>query len=573
MGFGLFGNKKRKQIEEDKEEQDDCNMSDETSKNIQSNVILAANSQTIGRHANAASEYIKAYTGKNYQAQGALKQDMHQSLKDIENWKINPNDADRNMKQHAGYAAEVMEVADRNAEEILKGSDTRYARADDVKGHKINETKHDIVKMDSKGNESLGPKGQSQGEQMKFVKIGKTPEETAKRLWQKDYRNAYPEGEYCVAKDKYDGVKAALSDRETELQRQIDKAKQKGNTELAQKRQEELDYVKKVNKNLKKAKTTEKEALATTQKASEWTTKKVVEMGGRAGLECAKSAAAITFVSSFSQNLVGYLKGDVDEETALKNIAKDTAKGATGAFVIGSSTAVISSAMLNSSNEVMRKFIESYPDAPGYVVSFTMQTFAVVGKCLKGEITEKECFAQVGKNAMVMGGSIAGKTIGTKVGTAIGAKVGTAIGGKVGTAIGAALGPVGAMVGSFVGSIVVSTAIDVVGKEIANIERANVMIKEQKQRLEDVKAKYAQLCKELDEYDRIFRETYIAHTEELRAIFGNSIYGMAQALNMNDADAFIVQTNNITHALGQNTQFNSVSEFKAMVKNKVPLEL
>ena len=557
MGFSLFGNKKRKQIKEDKEEKYDRNISDETSKNIQSNAILAANSQTIGRHANAASEYVKAYTGKNYQAQGALKQDMHQSLKDIENWKINPKDADRNMKQHAGYAAEVMEVADRNAEEILKGSDTRYARADDVKGHKINETKHDIVKMDSKGNESLGPNGQSQGEQMKFVKIGKTPEETAKRLWQKDYRDAYPEGEYCVAKDKYDGVKSALSDRETELQRQIDNAKQKGNTELAQKRQEELDYVKKVNKNLKKAKTTEKEALATTQKASEWTTKKVVEMGGRAGLECAKSAAAITFVSSFSQNLVGYLKGDVDEETALKNIAKDTAKGATGAFVIGSSTAVISSAMLNSSNEVMRKFIESYPDAPGYVVSFTMQTFSVVGKCLKGEITEKECFAQVGKNAMVMGGSIAGKTIGT----------------KVGTAIGAALGPVGAIVGSFVGSIVVSTAIDVVGKEIANIERANVMIKEQKQRLEDVKAKYAQLCKELDEYDRIFRETYIAHTEELRAIFGNSIYGMALALNMNDADSFIVQTNNITHALGQNTQFNSVSEFKAMVKNKVPLEL
>ena len=48
---------------------------------------------------------------------------------------------------------------------------------------------------------------------------------------------------------------------------------------------------------------------------------------------------------------------------------------------------------------------------------------------------------------------------------------------------------------------------------------------------------------------------------------------MAYALQIKDADSFIVHTNNITHSLGKKTQFNNVHEFKSMVKNRVPLEL
>ena len=49
--------------------------------------------------------------------------------------------------------------------------------------------------------------------------------------------------------------------------------------------------------------------------------------------------------------------------------------------------------------------------------------------------------------------------------------------------------------------------------------------------------------------------------------------GMAYAINTNNPDIFIMNTNNITHALGEETQFNSVSEFKDMIEKQIPLNL
>lgn len=575
MGRKLFFLKKdvKDTAIEDRERTEKENGDSVVQKAVEANISLAANSQTISRHAGAASEYIKAYTGKNYQASGALKGDMQKSLKGIAEGNINQDYANQNVRQQAGYSAEVMEVAERNAEEILKGSDKRYARADDVKGHKINETKNDIVLLDDKGNEILGPDGQAQGMQMKFIKMDKSPEDLAKRLTDSEFRTKYPDGNYCVPSEKYDGVKAALADKEAKLQTQIDKAKQSGNTELAAKKQQELDYVRKVDDNLEKSKVTGQESVEARLNPAEWTAGKVAKMSHEAGIECAKTTAAITFVTSFARNISDYLKGDIDEETALKNLAKDTAKGAASAYVMGASSAALSAAFQNSSNQFLNNLATNYPDSPAYIISFSVQTFSIISKRLKGEITDAECFGQIGKTAAVMGGSIAGKAIGTKVGTAVGAKVGTAIGGKVGATVGCALGPVGAMVGAFVGSVIVSTAIDTIGAEINNLKIANGMLKEQRQRVAEVKARYEDLCKELDEYDRRFRETYIAYTEELRAVMGEAITGMAYALQLNDPDMFIVHTNNITHALGEETQFSSVSEFKTMVENQIPLKL
>jgi len=568
----LFFLKRNKNID-DKEKTDREHSNSVVQKAVESNISLAANSQTISRHAGAASEYIKAYTGKNYQATGALKGDMQKSLSSIANGDINPDYANQNVRQQAGYSAEVMEVAERNAEEILKGSDKRYARADDVKGHKINETKNDIVLLDDKGNEILGPDGQSQGTQMKFIKIDKPPADLAKRLTDSEFRAKYPDGNYCVPSDKYEGVKTALAEKEAKLQTQVDRAKQSGNTELAAKKQEELDYVRKVDENLEKSKVTGQDSVVARLQPVEWTAGKVVRMSHEAGIECTKTTATITFVTSFARNLSDYLKGDIDEKTALKNLAKDTLKGAAGAYALGASSTALSAAFQNSSNQFLNNLATNYQESPAYIITFSVQTFSIITKRLNGEITDAECFMQIGKTAAVMGGSIAGKAIGTKVGTAVGTKVGTTIGGKLGTTVGSALGPVGAMVGAFVGSVVVSTAIDTIGAEINNIKIAKKMIGEQRQRLAEVKARYADLCKELDEYDRRFRETYMAYTEELRVVLGESIAGMAYALHVNNPDMFIVHTNNITHVLGEETQFDSVREFKAIVENQIPLKL
>ena len=52
-------------------------------------------------------------------------------LKDINAWKIHEDYKDQNIKQHAGYAAEVIGTVKENVDAILNGRDIRTYRADD----------------------------------------------------------------------------------------------------------------------------------------------------------------------------------------------------------------------------------------------------------------------------------------------------------------------------------------------------------------------------------------------------------------------------------------------------------
>lgn len=112
----------------------------------------------------------------------------------------------------------------------------------------------------------------------------------------------------------------------------------------------------------------------------------------------------------------------------------------------------------------------------------------------------------------------------------------------------------GAVVASLVAGVVVDTAYNYTvqmlkAPGIARQER--IMIEKQ----------CALLHNELEAYREEFRNTYIANTDQLTAIFGTSLKNMALALEMNDADSFIGGANTITKALGGKTQFETVDEF------------
>ncbi len=545
--------KEKQQIEESEKSKEKAMNSD---RSIESAVFIQMNADSMGRYASAATEYHKAYSGINYQAQGSQKMEMEKSLSKIHNMK-RTNDYDRNLKQQSGFAAEVMEVADKNAQEIAHGGNRRYSRTDDMQGHKVNETRTDVVLLDENGNEILGADGNVLGYQMKYVKIGKTPEETANELVSNKFREKYPDGKYCVAKDKYEGIKMSLTDQETNLQKQIDRMTQDGNTQKAAELKEKQDYVRKVRDNLVQGAASEEEAMYSVEHPKEWRNSKIAQMSNEAGIECAKSAATTTAVISLVRNVAGFLKGDVDGKEAVKNIAKDTAKSAASGYVFGYANTVIASSLQNSSTEMLRTFAVKYPNAPAQIIAFTTQSISVIGKTLSGELSTEECFFQLGKIGAVMAGSGVGRKIGE----------------QFGKMIGQAYGPVGAMVGSFIGSVVTSVAIDVIGAQLQRLKMSNALLEQESQRLEEVKTRYEEICRVQDEFDRQFRETYIAYTEKLRAVMGDAVLGMAHALKLQDADAFIEHANSVTHTLGEKTQFHSVNEFEKLVANKITLEL
>lgn len=499
-------------------------------KNIADQVSLGVNAGNLERHSDAAREFIKAFSG--YDA--SIGQNLQKSISGIASGK--PNIAGQR-----GYAAEVQDVAKRNAEEILKGSDVRYSRVDDLPGHAVNETPFDIMAVDTKGNEII-----SLGSQMKFNQGN--PADVVDMLVGKKFREKYPHAQYSVPSDRYDAIKQAMVDKADLLEKQLDKAICNGNVEQANILEERLKYVQEAEKKLVPSKLSLEEAELAVIDPVGTTAKEVFQMGHDAGVKYAKSAAMIKGTITFASCLSKVVNGEKSTEEAVEEITTETAKGAIVGYATGQANTALAAVMRNSSKEALRKLGTS--SAPAQIVTFTTSVFRIVEDRMEGRITDEECFYNIAKSGVGV--------IGTFKAGAIGEVVGKTIGNKIGGVVGGIGGPVGAIVGSVVAGVVINATYDYAVNTLKNSELAK------KERVE-IEQQCEQLHFQLEQYRENFRNTYVANTNELIDIFGNSLYDMAIALKMNDANSFIISANTITKALGGKTQFDTVDEFEAFL--------
>lgn len=109
---------------------------------------------------------------------------MKRSLKSISKSKVGPEYKDQNLKQQAGFSAEVKAAARDSAEAIINHSDKKTVRTDDLqrqtdmRGRSVggtNDQLFDLVETDASGIIVEGT-----ARQVKF--IGGTPEECATKL-------------------------------------------------------------------------------------------------------------------------------------------------------------------------------------------------------------------------------------------------------------------------------------------------------------------------------------------------------------------------------------------------------
>lgn len=488
-------------------------------KNIADQISLGVNAGNLEKYSDAGREFVKAFSGYD----GTTGQNLQKSLSGIASGKPN-------MAGQRGYAAEVQDVAKRNAEEIIKGSDIRYSRVDDLPGHAVNETPFDIMAVDSNGNEII-----SLGSQMKFNQGN--PADVVDKLIGKNFRAKYPHAQYSVPADRYDAIKQAMSDKAASLEKQLDKARNNGNFELVNTLEERLNYVKDAEKKLVPSKLTLDEAELAVLDPIGTTTKEVVQLGHDAGIRYAKSSAMIKGSMTFAGCLNKVVNGEMSAEEAVTEITEATAKGAIVGYATGQANTALASVMRNSSKEALRKLGNS--SAPAQIVTFTTSIFRIVNDRMEGRITDEECFHNIAKSGVGVIGTF---------------KAG-AIGQKIGGAVGAVGGPVGAIVGSVVAGVVIDATYDYAVKTL----KAPSIAKQERIQIE-------QQCEilhlQLEQYRENFRNTYIANTNELVGVFGNSLQDMAIALKMNDADTFIMSANTITKKLGGTTQFDNVDEFK-----------
>ena len=368
-------------------------------------------------------------------------------LEQINQWAIHPEYVDQCIKQHAGYAAEVISTTKENLIALRDGTGITTVRADDLPDmFPKNDQYVDKVRLDASRNiiERI---------QTKFV--GKDAKECLVKLKSREFDKYILEDKVDkveIPKDYYDSVKAMVNEQIDELKTEIERVKANGNEVEVLKKQKELERLKAVDQKIEKSTVTTQEAVEAVTNPKQYMRRIYIKdtllNANKAGLDTGGIAAGLSCAVSTVDNVQKYFKGEVTAQEAVIDIAKDTGVAGIAGYGTGFVTSAVATTMSHSSHVLIQKVGSSC--APAAVVAWGVQSFDSITDYAQGEITGNELAYELGKN----GASVAGGIVG---GMATGAALGSVVPGA-GTVVGAGIGLVGGMVGSMVGCAVASEA-------------------------------------------------------------------------------------------------------------------
>ena len=357
---------------------------------VQTVVSANATSPTVQRYGAAVKEHLVAYSGVDNQT----GQNLTRSLKSISEQKTNPNYEYQNLKQQAGFAAEVQETARANAERAINGDQTRVVRTDDI--GRVNDPLYDLVEIDAAGNVIDGS-----GVQMKFV--GATAEECWKKAISPKFQK-YVDGNarIGVPSDYYDKMIDAANEQIETLNKQYQSLLSNGDYSKAESVKQRIEHCEKTKGLLQKSQVSSKEAMYAVEHPERYTAKEILKNANQAGLQGAQYGALIGGGISIVRNVVQLKNGEIKAEVAIKNVAVDAAKGAVGGYVVGAGGAVLKGVMQNSSSNAIRALSETqFPSgAVGLAYGITKSAITNFIRYKNGELSKSEMAKSFAKDAV-----------------------------------------------------------------------------------------------------------------------------------------------------------------------------
>lgn len=404
------------------------------------------------------------------------------TLSELSTWQLDPASPyyDINLKQQAGFAAEILSTAKDNIIAEALGKDvTTYTPGEKPGYFSNNDPYVDKFRVNNKTGEVV------ERVQVKFV--GNDADGCLKKLVSNKYEKYLNDGKVDkieVPKDYYDDIKRMIPDKISELEKQLERVKADGKTEVADKIEKRIAKYKKVDEMLEKSNTTRQEAIDARLNPDKYMKKifanKTLVESNKAGLESGAFAAGLTAAVSTYDNVQKYMDGKITAQEAALDIVKDT--GTAGALGYGTAfvSTAVTSVMSESSHELIQTIAGS--GAPGIVISFGIDTYDSVIDYAQGKIDASQLAYDLGEGAAHIGGAMLGAEAASNVGMAIGGAVGsvvpgagTAAGMVVGKVAGYGIGMVGGMVGCALASEAYATAVEF-GAENAGVlaEKAKV---------------------------------------------------------------------------------------------------
>jgi hypothetical protein len=344
--------------------------------------------ENINRHGSANAEFLKGLRGFDYET--GVKLDR--GLRDIAGYKVNENYRDQNIKQQAGFSAEIASVSHRNAENIVNGNPARASRTEDLSQFGKNHPVVDIV-------ETLnGTVLEGSSEQMKFVT---GYDDLLKKIARGDGNGGPNDLSRYMEVDKLslpgeqvEAARATCRQQAASLRSQADSLEKQGRTDLAVKYRQDAENYEQLEGKITDSGLTTDEAIFYREHPDLATAMDIANYSHKAGLQGAKFGAAIGGSISLITNALAVASGDKDLSEALIATASDTAKAAG----VGYGTAFVGSAlkgyMQQHSAEAIRAL--SKTALPALVVSSVLALSSVIGAYAQGEISETELLSQVG---------------------------------------------------------------------------------------------------------------------------------------------------------------------------------
>lgn len=508
---------------------------DSKEKKLLNAVLEGAAAEKVSRFGSAVKEHIVAYSGADKEHGRSLKR----NLKSIAKSKVNSEFEKANIKQQAGFSAEVKSVARKNADNIIMGDATRFIRSDDL--GRTNDQIIDIAEIDIFGHEIAG-----QGSQMKYV--GGSPEKLLDKLnSQKCQKYLDANAILDVPDDYYEeligkpGSIGIIDQKIAELGKQIKKAEKDGKTDLASSKRAQKEDFQKIKKNLRKGGLTSNEAIEARLHPIKSTIKDACKVANKTGIEQAKTGAVISGSISIVRNVVDCIQGRKEPKEATISVISDIGTGAAFSYVTAFSGALIKGTMQNASSVYVRGL--SKTNLAAGLVSTTVDVGKTMIRYIKGEISGAQCVEELGERGV------------GEIGSAMYATIAVAAVGGSGPVI---LTVVAGMAGSTLGY----AAAVAVYQELSTSLKEYELAKEERIRIEAECHEAIQLIRQYRMEMNTAVEKYLS--EHLKT-FEDSFLSMDEAILKNDINGFLSGNAEFQMLLGREVQFRSQKDFEDLM--------
>ena len=488
---------------------------------------------TVRRFGSGIKEHIVAHGGMDNETGVQLKR----SLESVAQSKVNPDYQYQNLKQQAGFSAEIKIVARERAEEAISGKTPKTVRTDDIPGH-VNDQYYDITyQIDANGN----PVPHS-SVQVKFV--GNSPEEAVKTMLTKQYQKYHDNNvKISVPAEYYAPMKAEIQRRISSLEKQISSLKeQNADQEIINAKLKQLENCRQLDKNLHDSKLTNSEAMEARLHPTLSTAKDIVKIAHRSGVEQAKMGIAIGGGISIIRNAIALYKGDKEGVEAIKDIAVDTAGAAAVSYATGFGGAVIKGSMQNSSSAMLRGI--SKTNLPAYIATSTLEIGKTMTAYFKGDIDGAACLEELGEKGYGM------------VTSAMFAAVGQMV---------IPIPILGAMAGSMLGYALASASYHSL---LGSLKEAK-LAKTERIRIETECEEAVKMLQEYRQKLEKYIDDYLQKTEN---VFNEVFSEIKDKLAIGDADGYIRSINKITEFCGKNPIASNRKDVDLLMQNDSPIK-